>query len=153
MKLLAAFVLLPTVAFASGSMPCTFVVGHGTQIADRSAGPASTKPEWFVVTGNAAVVVTGTTLTARLFDRREDGKLSHTLVVKLPRVIRQGKDYQASVSAVLTTMNTDGGDELLRGSMVIARDSAAAPGSVWQSLVVQSSNSFAGIACYGRNAA
>jgi hypothetical protein len=153
MQLLTVLMLFPGIAAATGNMPCTFIVGHGTQVADSTASPGAVKPDWFVVTGRAEVEVKGTTLTARFFDSRLAGDLSHTLKAKLSRGVQPGKDYQVTVSATLKTMHTDSGDDALSGSMVIAKDNESASRGVWQSLVVQNSNSFVGIACYAKSAA
>jgi hypothetical protein len=150
MRLITALTLLPGFALASAGMPCTFVVGHGTQVPDSAGEQGAIKPEWFLVTGRAEVELKGNTLTARFFDSRLSGDLSHTLVAKLARPIQPGRDYSANANATLTTIYTDSGDDALSGSMSIIKDKASAGRGLWQSLVVQNSNSFVGIACYGK---
>jgi hypothetical protein len=142
MRVLAILLLLPGLAPASALTPCTFVVGHGTQLADSAAGPGEVKPEWFVVSGRAEVEMKGTKLNARLFDSRLAGDLSHTFAAQLSRPVHPGRSNRATVRATLKTMNTDSGDDALSGSIVIAQDPAGR--GLWQSLVVQNANSFVG---------
>jgi hypothetical protein len=146
MRLLPFLIAIPAVCAANEGVSCAFVVGHATVGTASSNHPSSTKAEWFVVSGRAEVVIQGSHLTARFFDSRLGGDLSHTFKATFrersaPSKVRR----HTSLQAVLRTMHTDSGDDGLTGSMLVTKNM----GESFRSLVAHNASSFVGITCFG----
>jgi hypothetical protein len=147
--LVALFLLLPSMALAQVPRSCSFVAG---QVAASGGATGPAQATWFVVSGEAELVVLGTKFEARLFDSRLNGELSHVLQGTLSSPVSVRTTNSRVLSAALRTIGTDSGDDALSGTFAVATDGAPSARYLSRSLVAHNPWSFVGVTCRERAA-